>query len=164
MSANSTDIATIACQYLESLKPKAPRSKRASYFIELLRTNGIFSPGGACTTDFSSLMNHWLVFLEQIKNSWVIVTRWITSTQQDMMHFSYEEGIKAIQFVKSGAAANATPHKTEKRGSSGSNTSNFAKPPQKASNAKFNCAVGHSHQHDLRQIRRSRCEATGAVN
>ena len=75
LSGNSTDIATNACQYLESLKARAYRSKRASYFVELLRVNGIYAPGGTCTVDFPTLMTHLFAYLEQIKNSWVLVTR-----------------------------------------------------------------------------------------
>ncbi len=46
LSTNSTDIATNACQYLESLKAKATRSKNANYFTELHSTNENNHHGG----------------------------------------------------------------------------------------------------------------------
>ena len=113
---NDTDIATKACQYLESFKTSAPRFKRAGYFLELLRAEGIYHPGGTCTGSFESLINHLQSYLEQTKNNWTIVKRFITSAQAEILHFSHEEVSEAIQLVKSGAAANAISHKTDKRG------------------------------------------------
>ena len=52
LSSMDTDIATKACQYLESIKQSAPRAKRAGYFLELLRTEGIYHLGGTCTNSF----------------------------------------------------------------------------------------------------------------
>ena len=131
LSNNGTDIATNACQYLDSLKARAPRSKRACYFGELLRVNGVYSPGGPCNTDFNTLITHLFSYLEQIKNSWVLVTRWITSTQLELLQLNHETGTKALQFARSGAAASDTTSGTssnQKRGSSGSNTSQPQNP------------------------------------
>ena len=64
-----TDIATQACQYLESFKQSAPRSRRAGQFFELLRTEGTYHPGGTCTGSFESLINLLQSYLEQTKNN-----------------------------------------------------------------------------------------------
>ena len=71
-------------------------------------------------------MTHLTAYLEQIKNLWVLVTRWITSTELEMMQLNHETKTKLLQYAKSGAAASDTTSSTssfQKRGSSGSNTS-----------------------------------------